>query len=144
MFRRALLVVAAVSAAGALATPAGTLGASSKPTVYFKNLNSNTVKPTVLFFAADNGPRMVDIHWHGWSTHRAVGYGAWMARYPGSEGSEEELDVRPARLILTDPKVCDGSSGEPAVPHGTRFYTGFKLITWDGRYKKHVQRYHGC
>jgi hypothetical protein len=144
MLRRTLLAVAAVAAVTMLGVPAGALGASSERTVYFKNLNSNTVEPPMLWFAANNGPRMADIHWYGWGTRRAVGYGAWMARFPGSEGSEEELDVRPARVILTDRKICDGSSGEPAVPHGARFYTGFELITWDGRYKKHVQRYHGC
>lgn len=141
MFRRILFAVVAIAA---ITVPAAALGAPSKPTIYFKNLNSNTVKPPNLFFAANNGPRVIDMHWHGWGTDRAVGYGAYMARFAGSEGSEEELDVRPARVILTNPKTCDGSSGEPSVPSGSLFYTGFKLITWDGRYKKRVERYQGC
>jgi hypothetical protein len=125
MFRRMPLAIAALVA---LAVPTGALGA---PTTYFRNLNSNTVKPSVLFFAANNGARMLDIQWHGWGSRRAVGYGGWMARAIGTVG-EDELDVRPGRVILTDPKVCGGK----------RFYLGFKLITWDSGYHKVVTGYH--
>lgn len=144
MLRRTLVAVAAVAAVTVLGVPAGAHAAASEAKVYYQNLNSNLVEPPMLWFAFNNGPRVADIQWYGWGTRRAVGYGAWMARFPGSEGSEEELDVRPARLILTNRRTCDGNESEPAVPNGTRFYTSLKLITWDGRYKKRVERYRGC
>jgi hypothetical protein len=104
--------------------------------VYTTNLSqAPLVAPTNLFFAANNGPRVIDIRWHGWGTRRAVGYGNYMARFAGSEGSEEELDVRPARVILSDPEMC--------MDYGALAYTGFTMITWDGRYRKHVERRHG-
>jgi hypothetical protein len=139
MLPRTLLAFAAVAV---LAAPSGALSAS-KDTVYFHNLNSNTVKPKVLFFAFNNGPRMVAIHWHHWGSRRAVGYGTWMARFPGSEGSEEELDVRPARIVLTDRRACK-KWDELGEPQGLTFYNGVKLITWDGRYKRHVDSYSTC
>jgi hypothetical protein len=104
-----------------------------KAAIFTSNLSRTPlVEPANLFFAANNGPRVVDIRWHRWGTHRAVGYGAYMARFAGSEGSEEELDVRPARVILSDPKMC--------ASYGALSYSKFTLITWDGRYRKHVQR----
>lgn len=104
--------------------------------IYTTNLTQMPqVEPKDLFFAANNGPRVIDIHWHGWGTNRAVGYGTYMARFAGSHGSEEELDVRPAKIVYTDPEMCDD--------YGALAYTGFKLITRDGNYKKHVEKSNG-
>ena len=137
MLRKVALAVAAFAVMASSA-------AAATSNVYFRNLNTNAIRPPVLFFAFDNGPRMDDIQWYGWGTRRAIGYGGWMARAVGSVG-DDELDVRPARVILTDPKrVGADPSTVPSVPPGSRFYCGFKLITWDSGYKKHVEQRHVC
>lgn len=117
----------------------GALGCTRdrEASVFVTNLSPQPlVAPRDLFFAANNGPRIVDIDWYGWGSPRAVGYGSYMARVPGSEGSEEELDVRPARLILTRPRMD--------LDYGAKTYTCWKQITWDGRYKRHVERTGKC
>lgn len=90
------------------------------------------VRPGSLWLDQGIGPRLEGLHWHGWGTRRAVGYGSYMAGVPGSEPSETALDVRPARFILSRPRMCS-EYGAPA-------YTRFTLITWDGHYKRHVKR----
>ena len=133
------ICLAVVVAAAFALLPAPSLAGKAE-TVHYKNLNSNTVKPPTLWFAFNNGPRVVDIQWHGWNSRRAVGYGAWMAKAAGSVG-DDELDVRPARVILTNRKVCPSGSFEPETPPGTRYYTSTKIITWDSSYTKHVERF---
>ena len=96
------VVVAATLAFGA-SSPAADNGGKK---VYFADLFGGATKhPEAIFFTANSGPRVTDIHWKHWGERKAVGHGHYEDTQPvpcppmcHPEG--------PAKIVLTRPKKC--------------------------------------
>ena len=114
----------------------GLIGCAQDPAVriYTSNLSYSgpVVRPNHLQLDTGPGPMLEHLHWDGWGSRLAIGYGTYTAEW--SSQDPEELDVRPARLILSQPRMCSD--------YEALTYTRFTLITWDHSDKRHVKHFH--
>jgi hypothetical protein len=96
------VVVAATLAFGA-SSPAAHHGGKK---VYFADLFGGATKhPEAIFFTANSGPRVTDIHWQNWGKRKTVGRGHYEdnSALPCPPLCHPE---GPAKIVLTHPKPC--------------------------------------